>query len=600
MFCWRTICFSFLAMNLLPGALSVTFAQTEFRELNQQNQLQRTAVIGLLGEFVHCAAYEVAEQDLALDKVISQAQGLTPESSGLIRVIRGGRISQDLFYSPETAFPLMNGDVLIALKAPTNVINISAEQQWDDVQRNRQQSSPELTQVAIINLLNRPVVFGVPPEIADLAGILHCLRQPLENYSQIAESIKVIPPQRSRTNADFKTNKLTSKLASGTVLVLNSHKSIDLSLVPHSLPVPRRLPSTLSTIPDAQRQTATPASVSFEKSHIQQTTPVTEDAHHRLQGVTYPEHLSPPSEAAPLKTGTDQLQLNGPLLQQTGASLAQVPKPDLAQTKAHLEVASDETGSEDPFTSSTVPTMALKAAPAPPADSVHVLQDDDLSKIEENEEHASSSFLPLWIYYLFLAAVAAVFWKFLQRRSKTTASNQSRQKVVSSTSLHSDAGSTIITRYDALPPLPEKSLLEKILENKIPVIEENPQIPTQTFIYGRHQSRSARIDQPESLKGPHFSRRAERESTVPPKQETTTSAPSPSAPRTTEKKLKAPAFRFDRSHPGSSQPLEEKTIPQKTARPDLLNQKQAVQAEKNVNSGILDRVLQAVQGVIHK
>ncbi|MFH1304385.1 MAG: hypothetical protein ABIK07_25300, partial [Planctomycetota bacterium] len=74
----------------------------------------------------------------------------------------------------------------------------------------------------------------------------------------------------------------------------------------------------------------------------------------------------------------------------------------------------------------------------------------------------------------------------------------------------------------------------------------------------------------------------------------------PSAPRTTEKKLKAPAFRFDRSHPGSSQPLEEKTIPQKTARPDLLNQKQAVQAEKNVNSGILDRVLQAVQGVIHK
>jgi len=113
-----------------------------------------------------------------------------------------------------------------------------------------------------------------------------------------------------------------------------------------------------------------------------------------------------------------------------------------------------------------------------------------------------------------------------------------------SASVGSDANATIITDYDSLPPLPEKSLLEQILENKIPVIEETAQIPTQTFIYGRHHTKSARIDQPETLKGPHFSRQAARESTVPEQRETTYSPPLDPAPKSTENKLKAPAFRF--------------------------------------------------------
>jgi len=373
MFCWHTIYFRVLAMVLLLGTLNVAHAQTVFRDLNlPQNQLQRTAVIGLLGEFAHCAAYEVADQDLDLDKVISQAQGLTPESSGIIRVIRGGRISQNIYYSAGTNFPLMHGDVLIALKAPTNVVNLSSDQRRNQFQRDQQQSTPELTQIAIINLLNRPVVFGVPPEIADLAGILHSLRQPLEKFPQIAQSIKVIPPQQSRNKADFKTKKLTSKFASGTVLVLNSQQSIDLSLVPHSLPTPRRLHSPLSTISAAPLKT---------------TAPVKEASQQRLQRVTHPENISQPSEEIPLKTEKDHLQLNGPLLQQTAASLTLVPQPNTSQSDELEDNAPAKTEPRDPNPSaaSTVPDMALNAdaAPAPPKESVHVLHDDDLSKIKK-------------------------------------------------------------------------------------------------------------------------------------------------------------------------------------------------------------------------
>ncbi|MCA9017739.1 MAG: hypothetical protein KDA77_20615, partial [Planctomycetaceae bacterium] len=237
-------------MFLLSGTFNVAVAQTVYREIGQyQNQTQQTAVVGLLGEFNHCAAYEVTPQDLDLHKVIIQAGGMTPKSSGIVRIIRGGRISQDLFYSPETDFPLMHGDVLIGLKSSANDIDVSSEQNWNGNRGSQHQASPELIQIAIINLLDRPVIFGVPAEIADLAGILRCLRQPLEQYPQIAQSIKIIPPKRIHTNADFNSRKLTSKFASGTVLVLGSSRDIDLSMIPHSLPGPRRLQGPHSTAP---------------------------------------------------------------------------------------------------------------------------------------------------------------------------------------------------------------------------------------------------------------------------------------------------------------------------------------------------------------
>ena len=590
MLCWRTICFSLFSMILLPGSLNFTHAQTVVRDINPpQNQLQRTAVIGLLGEFVQCAAYEVANPEHDLKKLIAQAQGFTPKSSGTIRVIRGGRISQDLLYSPNTKFSLMHGDVLIALKSPTNVINVSPGNQWDGSQGNQQRPPAELVQIAILNLSDRPIVFGVPPEIANLAGILHSLRQPLERFPQIAQSIKVIPPQRIGSNPDFATKKLTSKLASGTVLVVNSHKSIDLTLVPHSLPAPRRLQSTLSTIPGSRLET---------------TTPRTKNMNRELQRVTHPENLTLPSETHPLKNEKDQLQLNGPLLQQTAASLPLVPQSKVSPHEENAGKSQIENGpqNQNSSDSSTVPNMVLNAAPAPLTKSIQVLDDADLSNLEETKQ-ANTPFLPQWSYYLFLAVTAGVIWIILSRNSKTHQrpdKNHPKQQSLSSSSFESEDDATIVTNWNSLPPMPEKSLLEQILENKIPVIEETPQIPTQTYIYGRHQSRSVRVDQGETLKGPHFSGRTERESRVPQAQETTKSAPLPSTPKKTDKKLKAPAFRFDRSHPEASMSLEENAALSKPTQPAPSNQKQAVQSETSVNSGILDRVLQAVQGVMPK
>ena len=601
MFCWRLVNFGLLVMFLFAGSFNTADAQTLYREISSpQSQQRQTAVIGLLGEFKHCAAYEISNQNLDLNQVISQAGGMTPQASGIIRIIRGGRISQDLFYAPETDFPLMHGDVLIGLESSANDINIASDQNWNKIQGVQQQASPQLIQIAILNLVDHPVVFGVPAEIADLAGILRCLKQPLEQYPQIAQSIKVIPPKRIRSNREFNTRKLTSKFASGTVLVLGPSSGVDLSMIPHSLPGPKHLQAAHAPSHGSPNQLRQPASVSLEKTPFRQANSTTEETLPNQNGVSHPEDIPQTLESVPLKTKKDALQLNGPVLQQTAASLTLVPKPNTPQAEETATKSDDQVSNQRESDSSTVPKLDLAVAPAPPTDSVHVLSDDELPKLEEFEETENSSW-PQWLTYLLLAAFAGGVWKYLQKRAGRTSPTSHKPTHAASTETAESEPTTIITNWDSLPPLPKKSLLEQILENEIPVIEETPQIPTKTFIYGRHQTRSARIDQKEeTLKGPHFTKQITPEPSVSENRKSTSPAPVDSEPRATEKTLKAPAFRFDRSHPQTAQPGDKDVAPAKTAQTSSSNQKRSTASEVNQNSGILDRVLQAMQGVMPK
>ena len=506
--CWHQTGIRLLIMFLLTGTFQGAHAQTVVREIGlQQEQVRQTAVVGLLGEFNRCAAYELSNQELRLSEVVSGAGGLTPDFSGVIRVIRGGRSSQDLFFNPDVDFPLMHGDVLIALKSSANVMNVSFSTSAQTAQLQKSSNS-ELIQIAILNLLDRPVIFGVRPEMADLAGILKCLRQPLEQYANLAESIKIIPPYRSRGNSDFKSRKLTSRFTSGTVIVLNSPQVLNLSMVPHSLPAPRRLRPAQSTNSNPFQETSAPGILDKTGSLNGEQAP-------ELQKVTHPEEASSPSEDASLKVETNPPLLRGPMLQQTAASLAEVPNP----VHPHSEEGNSTLPNEKPdektqlqADSASVPDLDLKAAPAPPVESI------------------------------------------------------------------------------------EKSLLEQILENQIPVIDETAQIPTQAFIYGRHQSRSLRVDKAEpTLKGPHFNQRSNRESKTPEQPEFSSAGTVIAPEKPPEKKRKQPAFRFDRSHQDSSKSDEAKQPPTDSSRLGHTSQ-----SEKKGHYTILDRVLQAVQGVLPK
>ncbi|WP_417380907.1 hypothetical protein [Gimesia sp.] len=581
--CWRQIGIRLLMVFLFTGTFQDARAQTVVREIGlPQVQVRESAVVGLLGEFNRCAAYELSNQELQLNQVVTGAGGLTSDSSGVIRVIRGGRSSQDLFFNTDVDFPLMHGDVLIALKSPANVMNVSFSTPAQNAQLQQPQNS-ELVQIAILNLLDRPVVFGVRPEIADLAGILKCLRQPLEQYANLAESIKVIPPYRSRGNSDFKLRKLTSKFDSGTVIVLNSPQVLNLSMVPHSLPAARRLRRDNGTNSNPFRETSAPGMLGKAAAAVEEQTP-------ELQKVTHPEETSLPSEDSSLKVETNPPLLRGPMLQQTAASIAEVPHPVNSRSEdLNSTVANDKTDENTQLLadSSSVPDLNLTAAPAPPVESNESRFDEGLSKFEETDELSESSSWPPGTAYILLAGIAVLLWKYLHREPRThkvsTPLEQSER----------DNNSAIITHWEELPPLPEKSLLEQILENQIPVIDETPQIPTQAFIYGRHQSRSLRVDKEEpTLKGPHFNLKSNRNTKTPDQQEFSSTGTVVAPEKPPEKKLKPPSFRFDRSHQDSSQSGKEKKPPTDTTR--------LGHSEKKRHSGILDRVLQAVQGVLPK
>ena len=595
MYRWHKVCFTVLVMALLAGAWNTACAQTVFREIKATNSpAQQHAAVGLLGEFNYCASYEVGNHELDLNTIINGAGGLTPHASGLIRIVRGGRISQEVFFTPGMDLPLLHGDVLIAVKSSANLINVSSNQNQAGSAQSR-----DLIQIAIMNLRDYPVVFGVPAEIADLAGILRCLRQPVEQYAEISETIRIIPPERRRSQAQLKARKLTTRFESGTVLVLRGSRGFNRSLVPHSLPTPRPLQYQRPAQPDSQPKNPAPASFSTNEARFQNATPVKQEQPRQFQHTTPSEQEDTPAEeASPVKPAPKSLQLNGPLLQQTSATLAEIPNP-LINASAEKTADSDTKHKSD--SGSTVPDLKLATAPEAPADSTDAYDYDERPKSEGEFEDEEAGFWPPGTGYLLFTVVAFALWKYLRKKptEKKTATRLFRKKAQETPAKRADLGATI-ARWNDLPPLPEKSLLEQILEKQIPVIDETPQIPTQTFIYGRHQKKTARVDQQETLKGPHFLKQTEPDSKVSVGQGTSASPTPEPPPRPTEKKLKAPSFRFDRSHENSSKEKGEAPAPPHKTQSESLGHPLAGAEKKHEQSGILDRVLQAVQGVMPK
>lgn len=610
MYRWHKVWFAALMLALLSGACNVTRAQTVFRNLElTESPAQQKAVIGLLGEFNQCAAYEVNRSELNMNAVISGAGGMTPQASGLIRVVRGGRISQEIFYSPEMDLPLMQGDVLIAVKSSANLLE-------DNSVSGTSQSSASrgLVQIAILNLRDYPIVFGVPAEIADLASILRCLRQPVEQYATMSESIKIIPPERRRAQAQFKTRKLTTRFESGTVLVLGAPQAMNLSLVPRSLPTPRPLQNSAAAGARLHRQASAPSSISANDSRFRNATPLDQEASVDPRQVTHPELEIPTQEQKAEEPEQKPLQLNGPLLQQTSATLAAIPNPlgaTLEKEESHSEHHHAD-GAEQKSADSSVPNLDLGRAPEAPKDDVQTLLDDEHPKSEIEYDEDEAGFWPPGTGFLLLAGVAFALWKYLRKKpvfpqeqaeqSELELEVPEEEQVSAKqevTEQISSEPAAIITSWDELPPLPEKSLLEQILEKQIPVIDETPQIPTQTFIYGRHQSKKGRIDQAEALKGPHFLKQKTPDTKVAAGHDASP-PPVPDPVRNPdEKKLKAPTFRFDRSHPGNTKDNE---VPAAPPRPHTgaPGKTPAGSEKKTEQSSILDRVLQAVQGVMPK
>jgi hypothetical protein len=130
------------------------------------------AVIGAVGV---PGAYEYSSGLPTLADVIHAADGLTSEASGTFRLVREGKASQQMFYSPDSKMRLLSGDILIMDKSLSGTQGRGRSSAAADSQSR--------VWIVAMNLIHRPVVMSLPSESATLERLV----------SQLNQSPNVIP-----------------------------------------------------------------------------------------------------------------------------------------------------------------------------------------------------------------------------------------------------------------------------------------------------------------------------------------------------------------------------------------------------------------------
>lgn len=170
----------------------------------------KPVLIGVMGQVAKPGVYEQMEKTPTLRQVLQRAGGLTTRAAGLVRIVRSGRVAQQVFLGTELNVAqsretlLQSGDIIVA----------DEQQQASRARIVRRGANADSVvtvvdsqpvPVALIGILDRPVILPVPQANARLIDVLAFLRQSPE----LAERVKqlAVSPARSQqvrlANGDF-------------------------------------------------------------------------------------------------------------------------------------------------------------------------------------------------------------------------------------------------------------------------------------------------------------------------------------------------------------------------------------------------------------
>ncbi|MCH7989075.1 MAG: SLBB domain-containing protein, partial [Planctomycetes bacterium] len=152
--------------------------------------------------------YEYSSGLPTLADVIHAADGLTSEASGTIRIVREGKVSRQMFYSPDSEMRLLSGDILILDKS------LSGTQGGG--RSSTGYESQSLVQIVAVNLIHRPVVLSLPSELATLERLVTDLNQ----SPNIIPTVKILQAKTSG-HVGSSGNSATFRLISESVLIFN-------------------------------------------------------------------------------------------------------------------------------------------------------------------------------------------------------------------------------------------------------------------------------------------------------------------------------------------------------------------------------------------
>ena len=241
-----------------PNASSGPSAQSPQQTANAMRPFSSSAkapYVGLLGQMAHPGVYEITAGSASLSELIERIGGLSKGASGQLRIIRNGRPGMTMNYSPSQRIEIFAGDLVIADAQAATWTDSSHGNAGQTISSGEavQMASTGAVQIGLVNLVDRPVVLKLRTEHASVAAILSLMRQD----SALASQVKVVLPVNYRFQAAPKTD---APLPSEAVLIFPPNSVATDRLLP--LPDPIKLDGAKPVEANAAPNQSPPVSIS--------------------------------------------------------------------------------------------------------------------------------------------------------------------------------------------------------------------------------------------------------------------------------------------------------------------------------------------------
>jgi hypothetical protein len=204
-----------------------------FPAANNVNELY----VSIMGEVERPGTYRLTPNTLKLHSVVRCAHGFTANASSAIRVIRRGRASQLEIFSDKIDSPVLPGDLLLVESRRIN----APERNYSDVSAGRghvtradysDTSRRPFVQIALLNVVEYPLVLRLHPEEANANYVVQALGQPV---ALLANAHVITPDVPRRQSSDAAKNAV--QMQDGSIIVFEPGK-IKRHRLPSLLPTP--------------------------------------------------------------------------------------------------------------------------------------------------------------------------------------------------------------------------------------------------------------------------------------------------------------------------------------------------------------------------
>lgn len=237
----RVICAVILATSVLASsqmraeesAARSSGKVVSFAEANHVNELY----VAIMGEVDTPGTYRLDSTSLKLHHLLRCARGFTSDASRTVRIIRSGKVRQKEIFSEHSDSPLVPGDLLIVESRRLSFRSGKIASTENDDDQTIRAGYEEGTiragiQIALVNVLEYPVVLRLRADQANASYLIQALGQPM---SLLAGTRIITPDIPGRLTSD--AAKRAPRLEDGSVLVFEPGK-VNRNRLPVTLPAP--------------------------------------------------------------------------------------------------------------------------------------------------------------------------------------------------------------------------------------------------------------------------------------------------------------------------------------------------------------------------